>query len=388
MARPPLPLGTWGKITRTELPNGTWQARTRYRDYDGTTRQVKANGPTGAAAERALTTNLRDRSTPPNIGHTEITRNTALTLLADAWIKGRSDDGSLSPQTVETYTDVIENIIKPALGGVRIREATTGLIDRHLASIESTTRRKWARVILTGMFRHAARHDAIDRNPVRETATPRATASDPRPLTLEEVQELRSNIREWQQAQESGRPRGVDLAEIVDVMLGTGLRIGEVLGLRWEDVHLSEDTSTITVEGTLVRVNGRYERQGKTKTRSSRRIIVLPTFVVEALQRQKARDLSSISNLVFPAANGNVRSPSNVRRSFRDARGTFDWVTPHTLRKTAATIVDEAHGTGAAAALLGHSATTVTERHYINRATLSPDVSGTLERLGGQTAST
>lgn len=384
MARPPLPLGTWGKITRTELPNGTYQARARYRDYDGTTRQVKANGPTAAAAERTLLTNLRDRSTPQNIGHTEITRDTALTLLADAWIKVRSDDGSLSPQTVETYTEVIETIIKPALGGVRIREATTGLIDRHLAAITSTTRRKWARVILTGMFRHAARHDAIDRNPVRETATPKAATSDPKPLTLEEVQQLRKNIREWQASQEAGRPRGVDLAEIVDVMLGTGLRIGEVLALRWEDVNLTETRSTITVEGTLVRINDKFERQGKTKTRASRRVIVLPQFVVQALQKQLDRDLRAISDLVFPAANGNVRSPTNVRRSLREARGALDWVTPHTLRKTAATLVDEAHGTGAAAALLGHSATAVTERHYINRATMAPDVSETLELLGDQ----
>ncbi|MCL2533790.1 MAG: tyrosine-type recombinase/integrase [Nocardiaceae bacterium] len=275
----------------------------------------------------------------------------------------------------------MDKTIGPALGGVRIREATTGLLDRFLGAVTSQTRRKWARVILTGMFALAARHDAVDRNPVRETTAPRATTSRPRALTLAEVQQLRTNITSWQESQETGRPRGVDLVQIVDVTLGTGLRIGEVLALRWADINQTATPPTLTVVGTVVLVGEQFVRQDRPKTDAGRRTIVLPEFVVTALSIQRDRGWDAISELVFPAHNGAVRSPHNVRRALRAARGELDWVSPHTLRKTAATFVDEMHGTGAAAHLLGHSGTAVTEKHYIHRAALAPDVSSALDRL-------
>jgi hypothetical protein len=52
MSRKPLPLGSWGKIT-VERSNGSYRARGRYRDYDGTTRQVEASGKTKGGRSRA-----------------------------------------------------------------------------------------------------------------------------------------------------------------------------------------------------------------------------------------------------------------------------------------------------------------------------------------------
>ena len=67
MSRHPLPLGTWGKVSRRRISPGSWRAATRYRDTDGVTRTVQAFGATGAAAERALALALKDRlpSPPP-----------------------------------------------------------------------------------------------------------------------------------------------------------------------------------------------------------------------------------------------------------------------------------------------------------------------------------
>lgn len=384
MGRPPTPLGTWGKITRHQLPNGMHQARARYRDYDGKTRGVKANGATAASAERALLQNLRDRAQTHDTD-AAITPDTTIATLSSAWISHREDENNLSLQTLGTYRDVIANTILPALSDVRIRETTTGLLDRHLTAITSSTRRKWARIILTGMFKLAAQHDAVDRNPVRETSAPRSVAKETRALTLDEVRQLRTNIDTWQHDQEHGRPRGIDLVQIVDVMLGTGLRIGEVLALSWTDTRLDEEPPTITVNGTVVLVDGKFVLQSRPKTRSGRRTIALPRFVVASLEKQRARGWEQISPLVFPSATGTVRSPHNVRRNLRAARGTeLDWVTPHTLRKTAATFVDATFGTGAASQLLGHSGTAVTEKHYIHRAALAPDVSSALDQLANQ----
>ena len=71
MARPPLPLGTWGTITTQKIRDGSYRALTRFRDTDGNTRRVTATGPSKAAAERAL----RDAARLTNDPATPTTRS-------------------------------------------------------------------------------------------------------------------------------------------------------------------------------------------------------------------------------------------------------------------------------------------------------------------------
>ena len=61
MARPPLPIGTWGNIRTEKLGPTRYCARARFRDHDGKTRDVEATDTTGPAAIRALRAKLRDR---------------------------------------------------------------------------------------------------------------------------------------------------------------------------------------------------------------------------------------------------------------------------------------------------------------------------------------
>ncbi|MEU1811771.1 tyrosine-type recombinase/integrase [Micromonospora aurantiaca (nom. illeg.)] len=77
-------------------------------------------------------------------------------------------------------------------------------------------------------------------------------------------------------------------------------------------------------------------------------------------------------------------SPNNVRRQWRQARAEadLDWVTPHTFRRTVATLTKEEIDTKSAAAQLGHSSEEVTDTYYIAKPVQVPDVSGILERLG------
>ncbi len=53
MVRPPLPIGTSGRVRTYRTPSG-WRARTSYREYDGVTREVEKHGRTEATAERLL----------------------------------------------------------------------------------------------------------------------------------------------------------------------------------------------------------------------------------------------------------------------------------------------------------------------------------------------
>lgn len=78
-----------------------------------------------------------------------------------------------------------------------------------------------------------------------------------RALTVEEAQALRAGLQQWQQTKDAqGRQRPQDLLDVVDIMLATGCRIGEALGIRWSDVDLSATPATVTINGTLVYVKG------------------------------------------------------------------------------------------------------------------------------------
>ncbi|MGL5823490.1 MAG: site-specific integrase, partial [Nocardioides sp.] len=64
MARPALPIGTFGTISTKEVRPGVYRARTRFRDLDGITREITGTGRSSPAAERDLKIKIADRSAP------------------------------------------------------------------------------------------------------------------------------------------------------------------------------------------------------------------------------------------------------------------------------------------------------------------------------------
>ncbi|WP_037164294.1 site-specific integrase [Rhodococcoides fascians] len=395
MPRPPLELGTWGKITRTELkdtngdPTGTWVARTRYRDYDGTTRQVKATGASGAKAETALKVALRDRQRSQ--GGSGLTGKSTVAELLTLWIATPPPRGTRSPQTLAGYQRCIDKIITPGLAKVRLHEATTGRIELFLQAVRTDSGKRDARGILSQAFALAARLDAVDNNPVTDTSRAPASSNAARALEVDDVHELRRRVKAWQDRdlgdgrKRFGPERAYDLAEIIDVMIGTGTRIGECLALRWQDIDGldSDGPVVVTVAGTLVELTGTgVFRQDHPKTKSGHRTVTIPTFSADALRRQRDRDIPSAEGLVFPSRLGSPRWPGNVRTSWRQVRGEdYAWVKPHSFRKTVGTLVEREMGLSAASAQLGHSGSAVTEKHYIERAAMAPDVSSVLDKL-------
>lgn len=178
----------------------------------------------------------------------------------------------------------------------------------------------------------------------------------------------------------------MDLADIIDVMLGTGCRIGEVAALRWSDADLSTAPATLTVTGIAIRRPGvGLIRQGHAKTDNGCRTISLPQFVADVLLRRTVEVVvPNDDDLVFPSATGTLRETSNLERQWSDARkhptmATFELVRLHTFRKTVATLITRATSDEDAAKVFGHAATGVTHRHYIERAHVAPDVSSALD---------
>lgn len=382
-ARPP---GTWGKIGFTEVAPDKWRARARYRDYSGKTRLVERHGPTKTAAENQLLQVLSEMDPTPD-GAAEITRNTKIGALADYWLKELEEsEHPYAESTLALYRDTVRAHIKPGVGALSIHEATPAKLNKFFRALDAASVRKRAKVCVKGMFGTAIVHGAVTSNPVtaladrtrkaRGHARPKAAV---RVLTFEELTELRERMHEWAQGNRFGPPRGADLPDLFDVLAGTGLRIGEVLALRWSDVDLVGEPPLLTVTGTVVSGH----RQEHPKTSTSWRTIALPKFAVSALRRQQERGLPTDQDLVFPSQTGAARATHNVRRQLREARGEdFEWVTPHVYRRTAATIIERAVDLDAAAAQLGHSGTAVTRAHYIARAASAPDLRHALAVLG------
>ena len=231
------------------------------------------------------------------------------------------------------------------------------------------------------------RRGALATNPVRDTGRLRKPRRTVIALTSDHLEAVRAAIRQWQQPI-PGRPgprHTGDLADIVDLMLATGARIGEILALQWVDLDLAAERPTLTICGTLVYVKGKgFFRQEWTKTDAGYRMLVLPRFAVGMLLARKLTAAESDTDAILGSRRGTWMSPNNVRRQWRQARADIEleWVTPHTFRKTVATLIDKEANTKSAAAQLGHANENITNTYYIAKPALAPDVSDILEQLG------
>lgn len=199
-------------------------------------------------------------------------------------------------------------------------------------------------------------------NPVRDTALPRAKKSEVRTLTNDEMETYRARLVEWCGGNRRGPRRGEGLVEIMDVVRGSGMRIGEVLALRWQDVDLEEGTATVA--GTTDEKGGRSDFP---KTEKSRRTIPLASSAIEALRRQRMKPYFEVlGEPVFPTRGGGYRTVNNTETRLRAARGDLD-IRPHDFRKTVATRIEKKYGLLAASRYLGHASTAVTEQAYLGR---------------------
>ena len=411
MGRPPLPLGTAGKILFVTKADGRIQARAKFRDFDGRVRLVAKHGPTRAAAERALKAELAQRQAPGGSG--AILSSTRVAELAEAWLAAPH---GWSTGTERTYRSVVRNQIVPALGGLRLREVTAGVVTRALRAIaerHGAGAAKSSKACLSGMFGLAIEDGAVGTNPVRDSSARISVGKKtPRALTADETAKLTAWLRS------NDRAAALDLADLVDWMLATGCRIGEALAVRFGpnadgkpllDLH----ARTWEVNATVVRVPGSgLIVQPRPKTAAGWRVVAVPEFAVRMLRERETPG----HGIVFPAPlTGTLRDPSNVSGDLRQlldgfecavcggtgfqlgadgdfvlgtrgqrlrcAEGPWSWVTSHVFRKTVATRLDEAGFTPRQVAdQLGHANPSMTLDVYFGRQVVSAAAAQVLDR--------
>ncbi|MEC3975945.1 site-specific integrase [Amycolatopsis sp. H20-H5] len=380
MGRPPLEIGTYGKIRTNSTATGV-RARASYRGHDGKVRDIERTARSKTAAERDLKAAIAQELQTP--GGTDVTAKSKFADVAALWMaekRRQLKDEELASGTVGNYASMLRNHVLPAFGELRLFEVSVSRLDRFFPALKaksSAAHARTARAVVSGVLRYAARHDAIKGNPVREIEPIRGGArKKPRGLNEEE--------RAAWLAQLEADPEACrhDLPDLTRFMLATGTRIGEALALYWEDVDL--DAGTVLLEWTVVRIKGEGLVRTKPKTDASKRTLRLPAWALILLHRRHTVAVAenrASAHPVFPDSLGGLRDPSNTRRNLRDARGSdqFAWVISHAYRKTNATMLDEAKLTPRAIAdQLGHAKPSMTQNVYMARGVPSSEAAEAL----------
>lgn len=240
MSRPVQPLNTFGQIAVKRTGVGKFSAGARYRDANGRYVRVTATDSTSQRAVNALKAKIADYAAEGEKG--ELHRNTTVEELAEFWLAEVRVTGRQAPQTLDAYEQNLRAVVLPALGKLRLREVTVGRVDRFLKALapEHPTHARRARVVLGLLMKVAVRHDAIDRNPVRDSAPIPQPRKEVRALDQTQLDALRDAVRGWRRDEHvyGPRPDG-QLADVIETILGTSARIWEALALRVSDVDLT-----------------------------------------------------------------------------------------------------------------------------------------------------
>jgi integrase len=319
-------------------------------------------------------------------------RNAGVSSLADLWLEEIRLEGRVVAQTVDRYTGCLRQTVIPAFGDLLINDMTVGRLDRFLKALAKAkpSQARNAKVVLKQMLSMAVRHGAIATNPVREVGQLPRAKKQISVLTADDLGSIRAAIETRQRRRSAGPRRNGNLADIVEVLIATGARIGEVLALRWQDIDLDDDRPTATICGTIIFIKGEgFSRQDHTKTDAGFRTVILPSFVTDVFwRRYNDREHPvrghRVIDAVFKSRNNTWLSPYNVGRQWREVRkqAGLDWVTMHIFRKTVATALDDAGKTKEASRQLGHASEEVTKAYYIAKPKLAPDVTDVLDTLG------
>jgi integrase len=194
---------------------------------------------------------------------------------------------------------------------------------------------QYLHAILRSAFEHGVREEGFVQNVVKKVRVSAGERKEIEPLSVDEAKRLLKTAREDR------------LYALYAVALGIGLRRGEALGLRWEDVDLDE--GVLKVLRTLQRTKDGLEFLPP-KTMRSRRTIALPKTLVTALKEHKSRQEAeedaaagrwTDSGLVFTTGIGTPIEPRNLNRHFNalcDKAGVRR-VRLHDLRHTCATLL-------------------------------------------------
>ena len=272
----------------------------------------------------------------------------------------------LADATIESYASVMERHVLPQVGGLLLSQLSTGDLDDMLGAlarkgVSASMRRRALRYLSIALNSAVRKKRLMPYNPADGADMPKVSVRRTTVLTPAEGRRLLEALASER------------LGPLIAVLLTTGLRRGEVLGLRWQD--WDRDAGTLRIEHKLQYTpKVGYELQAP-KTRKVRVIRISNTThqaLVAQAKRQAEERLAvgrrwEPNDLVFTAEHrpgGAVNGQTVLHALERICRmADVHRVRVHDLRHTAATWITEAVGIERAKEVLGHSTIAMTERY-------------------------
>ena len=346
----------------THRCKGTWRYILEYgRDSNGRRLQISQGGfPTKGAAQTALKETVRTFMADVSV------HSLTVGEYLDTWLTGKH---ALKPKTMSLYRDFTTNYLVPNLGEIRLLQLRAHHLDRMYANIAvgrrgrplspSTIRRVHA--VLRSALNTAVKRRLLPYSPADHIELAPENPKRPKPWTLEECQRFLRDVADDR------------LANLYHLILFTGMRRGEAIGLRWQDVDL--ERARLSVEQQITEVHG-HSVVGTPKTRRGTRDIPIDGRTIAMLRRhQEMQDVERTAwgpawndaGLVFTREDGRPLRPEYATRHFQALAKQSDLpaIRLHDLRHTNASLALEAGvEMKVVSERLGHSQISVTADLY------------------------
>jgi integrase len=341
-----------------------------YRDGSGQRRWITCDTRREADAELGKVNRQPRRRNRPAVDSRITVAEYAVRWLA--WVEANVTAGSLKPRTLESYDDTLRLHIVPAIGKWKIvdldqssildflsAKLAAGLSRNSVRIIHATLRRMLRRAVLDcGLFANPAEKLGQDLKLVSSKGA-RQDSVKTKALTREQLDALLGAC--WTKDRRS--------FPVVLTMARTGLRIGEALALKWDDVDIHgrrlRVARTLSDDGT--RIDTPKSGHGRDVDLSTELTAVLRKLHV--LRKEEAlRHGRPVTEWVFSTPTGTHLDPRNVRRAFGKALKEAKLpphFTPHSLRHSYASIlIAEGVSPAYVQRQLGHASITLTVDTY------------------------
>jgi integrase len=247
---------------------------------------------------------------------------------------------TVRPTTYERYEQIVRTHIRPVLGSAKLKDITPaharGLYREKLEAGLSPRTVQYIHVTLHKALKQAVQDGLIPRNATEAVKAPQVRREEMHPLSVGQTRALLEAAREER------------LEALYVLAVHTGLRQGELLGLKWEDADF--EAGTLQVRRSLATAKGGPVLAAP-KTRGSRRTVKLTRGAVEALRGHLQRQLEEIdragslwreNGLVFASETGEPldrRYLTSRRFKALLRRAGLPDIRFHDLRHTCATLL-------------------------------------------------
>lgn len=301
---------------------------------------------------------LEELKTQVSAGLTTETRDITIAAFLQQWLEVAVKP-NLRPNTYVGYESVVRNHLVPRIGRLKLSKLTKRHVAHLYVELEkagvSPRMRQLSHAILRSALQQAVEWEYVPRNVVAANRRPKAPKKQFMVLKQTEARRFIEAAREDR------------FFALYVLAIATGLRQGELLGLRWEDIDLKE--GKLSVRRTLTEVKG-HLTVGEPKTKRATRQIHLPPVALAALKSHRQAMLAEghINGFVFcDSAGGPMRKSNLVRRSFKPilTKAELPNIRFHDLRHTAATLLLSAgEHPKVVQEILGHSTIAITMDTY------------------------